>query len=373
LERQIREFESQLNDADAEEKTSLQALESLDNQIALQREIIRQTEISQKKLSEQISKTKSELEKTKMDLAEMKSSYSRYAVGIYKFGVRRDLEALFSSASLNQALVRAEYIKRFDRAGKLKIQEITEKKNEIDALQSELAARYAENVKLLDARKYQTVFLEGRRVMREKLIARLRKDKQRLQSQIARSQERAKALQDAIQKMLFAEEEAIKRAREGKADAQSDAPRDGQQELSYANIKGEFEKYKGRLPWPVENGVIIKTFGETQNKDLKIVTFNNGVDISAPIGTSVVAVAQGVVSQIGFLPTFGNIVIVRHSNSYLTVYANLSEVKVAKGETVSAGQTIGAAGKSQQGGGLVHFEVWHGRDKYDPEIWLAQK
>lgn len=373
IERQIKTFERELSSADEEEKVSLKALENLDNQIQLHREVIRQTEISQKKLATQIAATKRELEETKRELEEMKNAYSRYAVGIYKFGVKRDLEMLFSSGSFNQALVRAEYIKRFEEAGKIKIQDISEKRRQIAQLQTELDARFAENEKLLEQRRYQAKVMEGRRVEREKLIAKLRKDKRRLQSQIAQRQAQAKALQDAIQKMLFAEEDAIKRAREAKANPKSERNIDSNDALAYSEIKGEFEKYRGKLPWPVQEGVIVKTFGESENKELKIATFNNGVDISTPVGTSVFAVAQGVVSQIGFLPTFGNIVIVRHANAYLTVYANLSEVKVVKGESVSAGQALGVAGKSAQGGGLVHFEVWHGRNKYDPELWLAQK
>ncbi|MGQ9804819.1 MAG: murein hydrolase activator EnvC family protein [Chlorobiales bacterium] len=373
IERQIKDFERELSSADEEEKVSLKALENLDNQIRLHREVIRQTEISQRKLAGQISATKRELEETKRQLEAMKNSFARYAVGIYKFGVKRDLELLFSSGSFNQALVRAEYIKRFEEAGKIKIRDIAQKQEQIAQLQTELDARFAENEKLLEQRRYQAAVMEGRRIQREKLIAKLRKDKRRLQSQIAQRQARTKALQDAIQKMLFAEEDAIKRAREHKASAESE-PKSGTNEaLAYSEIKGDFEKYKGKLPWPVQEGVIIKTFGESENKDLKIVTLNNGVDISASVGTTVFAVAQGVVSQIGFLPTFGNIVIVRHANAYLTVYANLSEVKVTKGENVSAGQALGLVGKSAQGGGMVHFEVWHGRNKYDPELWLAQK
>ncbi|MCS6989500.1 MAG: peptidoglycan DD-metalloendopeptidase family protein [Chloroherpetonaceae bacterium] len=373
IERQIKDLERQLNSADEEEKNSLKALESLDYQIQLLREAIRQTELNQRKLSEQIAKTKRELEETQRELDAMKSAFARYAVGIYKFGVRRDLEILFSSGSFNQALARAEYIKRFQEAGKIKIRDIAQKKEAIAELQSELDARYAENEKLLEQRRLQAKTMEARRIEREKLIAKLRKDKRRLQSQIAQRQAKAKALQDAIQKMLLAEEEAIRRAREAKAKSSAERSEDATEPIAYSEIKGDFEKRKGKLPWPVQGGVIVRTFGENRNKDLKIVTFNNGVDISTSVGAAVLAVAQGVVSQIGFLPTFGNIVIVRHSNAYLTVYANLSEVKVAKGESVSAGQTIGVAGKAEQGGGLVHFEVWQGRNKHDPELWLAEK
>jgi septal ring factor EnvC (AmiA/AmiB activator) len=373
IERQIKAFERELSSADEAEKISLQALENLDYQIQLHREVIRQTEISQKKLAEQIAVTKRELQATKRELEAMKQAFARYAVGVYKFGVKRDLEVLFSSGSFNQALVRAEYIKRFEEAGKIKIQDISEKQEQIAQLQTELDARFAENEKLLEQRRYQAKVMEGRRIEREKLIAKLRKDKRRLQSQIAQRQAQAKALQEAIQKMLFAEEEAIQRARERKAAAQAGYNSGANEAVAYADITGDFEKYKGKLPWPVQEGVIIKTFGESENKDLKIVTFNNGVDIATSVGTTVFAVAQGVVSQIGFLPTFGNIVIIRHASAYLTVYANLSEVKVAKGESVSAGQALGLVGKSAQGGGVVHFEVWHGRNKYDPELWLAQR
>jgi septal ring factor EnvC (AmiA/AmiB activator) len=373
IERQIKAFERELSSADEAEKISLQALENLDYQIQLHREVIRQTEISQKKLAEQIAVTKRELQATKRELEAMKQAFARYAVGVYKFGVKRDLEVLFSSGSFNQALMRAEYIKRFEEAGKIKIQDISEKQEQIAQLQTELDARFAENEKLLEQRRYQAKVMEGRRIEREKLIAKLRKDKRRLQSQIAQRQAQAKALQEAIQKMLFAEEEAIQRARERKAAAQAGYNSGANEAVAYADITGDFEKYKGKLPWPVQEGVIIKTFGESENKDLKIVTFNNGVDIATSVGTTVFAVAQGVVSQIGFLPTFGNIVIIRHASAYLTVYANLSEVKVAKGESVSAGQALGLVGKSAQGGGVVHFEVWHGRNKYDPELWLAQR
>jgi len=372
IERQIKELEQQLSSADKEEKVSLRVLENLDSQIRLHREIIRQTEMGQKRLAEQIAVTKRKLEEIKQELESIKSSFARYAVGIYKFGIKRDLEVLFSSGSFNQALVRAEYIRRFQEAGKLKIRDISEKKAQIAQLQSELDMRFAENENLLERRRYQAKMLEERRIERKKLIAKLQKDKRRLQSQIAQKQAQAKTLQDAIQKMLFAEEETMKRARASKAKGQNNLT-DISNSTVDLDIKDDFEKYRGKLPWPVEEGVIIKTFGESENKELKIVTFNNGVDIATTIGATVYAVASGVVSQIGFLPTFGNIIIVRHANAYLTVYANVSDVRVAKGERVSAGQALGSAGKSTQGGGVIHFEVWHGRDKYNPELWLSQK
>jgi murein DD-endopeptidase MepM/ murein hydrolase activator NlpD len=133
-----------------------------------------------------------------------------------------------------------------------------------------------------------------------------------------------------------------------------------------------FEDYRGKLPWPVRNGVIVRAFGENVNKTLKIVTFNNGVDISVTKDAEVFAVAPGKVTQVSYLPTFGNIVIIRHIDGFITVYASLKEVRVAKGDVVQARQVIGTALSSQNGNAIVHFEVWQGKEKHNPEIWLAK-
>ncbi len=126
----------------------------------------------------------------------------------------------------------------------------------------------------------------------------------------------------------------------------------------------------GSLPWPVRNGVVSQRFGSVEDKDLKIVTTNNGIDISVPASTQVRAVSGGKVAQIAFLPTFGNIVIVRHPNSYLTVYANLGQLNVVKDDLIKSQQLVGLSGKMADGGSVVHFEIWKGRVKQNPEKWL---
>ena len=137
-------------------------------------------------------------------------------------------------------------------------------------------------------------------------------------------------------------------------------------------VSADFDTAIGSLPWPVRNGVVAQKFGSIQDKDLKIVTTNNGIDITVPANTQVRAVSGGKVVQIAFLPTFGNIVIIRHPKSYLTVYANLGQLHVVKDDLIKSQQLVGLSGKMTEGGSVVHFEIWKGRVKQNPEKWLRR-
>ncbi|NTU53012.1 MAG: peptidoglycan DD-metalloendopeptidase family protein [Chlorobiaceae bacterium] len=134
-------------------------------------------------------------------------------------------------------------------------------------------------------------------------------------------------------------------------------------------VSADFDE-GGSLPWPVSGGVIVRRFGSSLDKELNIVTISNGIDISVPSGTSVKSVSGGKVVQITYLPTFGNVVIVRHPKSYLTVYANLGRVSVSRGEIIRSRQLLGISTAMPEGGSFVHFEVWKGRNKQNPQNWL---
>ncbi len=383
LAEQIEQYETALKKISEKEKLSLQALETLERQLSVYQAVLKGLGKNQAKLLQEIALTERALAAAEKDLQKMKEDFARYAVGIYKFGVRRNEEILFSSASLNQAIVRLEYIKRFEQAGKLKILDITKKKNQILALHDTLAARYQENRRLMEEKLRQTAAFEQRKKSREQLLAELQRNKKKLKEEIDVRQNRVKTLTQEIRRLLALEEKAIQAERQRqlaekakpKAKPESGTTSKAPSSENLPALAGEaktFEDYRGKLPWPVRNGVIVRAFGENVNKTLKIVTFNNGVDISVTKDAEVFAVAPGKVTQVSYLPTFGNIVIIRHIDGFITVYASLKEVRVAKGDAVQARQVIGTALSSQNGNAIVHFEVWQGKEKQNPETWLAK-
>jgi len=403
LQKQVDEYEAKFSQATASEKKSVAALKNLSTQLLLYKEMVTKLSSSQQNLRKEVYAQKKALQRAEENLAHTKADFSRYAVAVYKLGVQNEFEVLFSAKSINQALVRREYAKRFSDVGKLKIKDIELQTEKIAERKSILQKQYQKSQQLLREKKAKVATYKKRQKAKEALLSKLKRNKRLFRKQIAKSQKKGKALQRQIHKLIQAEELAIrkemarkkreearrkqlakKKARAAKkGDRRSDvalelAPaqpmlKEAPSDFDYSTVSIDFDKNRGRLPWPVRGGVIVQPFGKNRDKDLKVTTFNNGVDISVPIGSSVHSVAGGKVTQIAYLPTFGNIVIIRHSNSYITVYANLTDIRVTNGDVVRSGQVIGISSKVAAGGSVVHFEVWKGRDKCNPEVWLAKK
>ena len=112
----------------------------------------------------------------------------------------------------------------------------------------------------------------------------------------------------------------------------------------------------GRFQMPV-SGSIIRVYEKGKN---------DGIDISATAGTAVKAAGRGTVAAVTTDTSGAPIVVVRHDGNLMTVYTGLDALDTAKGDSVSAGQSIGTAGR----GGFVHFEVRQGFDSVDPEKYL---
>lgn len=100
---------------------------------------------------------------------------------------------------------------------------------------------------------------------------------------------------------------------------------------------------------------------------------NDGINIAVPEGTSVKAAESGVVAYAGSeLKGYGNLILIRHPNGFVTAYANNSDIEVKRGETVKRGQTIAKSGQSGNvASPQLHFELRKGSTPVDPTQYLA--
>jgi murein DD-endopeptidase MepM/ murein hydrolase activator NlpD len=119
--------------------------------------------------------------------------------------------------------------------------------------------------------------------------------------------------------------------------------------------------------WPVR-GRVIQAFGPKASGGQ-----NDGINVSVPEGTPIKAAEDGVVAYAGSeLKGYGNLVLLRHANGFVTAYAHASELNVKKGETVKRGQVIGKAGSTGNvTGPQLHFEVRKGATPVDPAQYLG--
>ncbi|MFN2371312.1 MAG: murein hydrolase activator EnvC [Candidatus Krumholzibacteriia bacterium] len=137
--------------------------------------------------------------------------------------------------------------------------------------------------------------------------------------------------------------------------------------------EGALAANAGRLEWPVQ-GDLLRGFGRSVHPRFKTVTLNNGVNIAAPAGTAVAAVAGGTVEFADHLPGFGRCVILDHGDGYYTLYAHLARVFVAAGEAAARGQVLAEVGRPEPGeDAQLYFEVRHGRTPLDPADWLRPR
>lgn len=119
---------------------------------------------------------------------------------------------------------------------------------------------------------------------------------------------------------------------------------------------------------------LVRRFGVQQHDELSRISISNGgIDLRVSGDRGAYSVFDGVVSRIFMTSGYGQSVIVRHGN-YLTVYANLSSVRVSSGQRISAGTQIGtiSADDSNGRGNTLHFQLWHERNKQNPSSWLRR-
>ncbi|MEJ5377498.1 MAG: peptidoglycan DD-metalloendopeptidase family protein [bacterium] len=128
----------------------------------------------------------------------------------------------------------------------------------------------------------------------------------------------------------------------------------------------KIQLFVGKLIWPVR-GQVSSSFGVRNGMK------HSGIDITAPLGTPVVAAAEGEVMYKGQLRGYGNILILRHSEELATVYAHLNEIRASEHQRVRQGETIGTVGNSGQSEGAhLHFEVRVKNVARNPLFYLSE-
>jgi murein hydrolase activator len=140
-------------------------------------------------------------------------------------------------------------------------------------------------------------------------------------------------------------------------------------------IGNSFGENKGRLPWPVEKGIVTSHFGIQKHPVLKNVMEDNiGIEITSSGATKARSVFKGQVVRIFAIPGANMAIIIRHGK-YLSVYQNIINVKVKAGDNLNTGQEIGDVYLDSEDGNkaVLKFMIYEEKNKLDPETWIVKK
>ena len=128
------------------------------------------------------------------------------------------------------------------------------------------------------------------------------------------------------------------------------------------------------MPWPVSKGLIISKFGKQKHPVLAGVNIeNNGIEIATEPQAVCRSIFNGKISSILTMPNGTKVVMIRHGE-YISVYSNLGEVFIEKGQEVGTKENIGIVYTSkQEGSTVIDFQLWKSSQKLNPHLWLMKK
>ena len=275
----------------------------------------------------------------------------RGLVRYYKMHSVAGPELFFSSRTFGELFARSQFMARF----------VYRERLDLEALAGERRA-LAEGTAALENRRRSVEMLEvEKRREEERLRSRgadARAELGDLRDERADRERRVKELEEAqvaIRRMLDRLEKDRARARERGAPPP---------------VAGDVGAKKRRLSWPVR-GTVVSEFGFEVNQRYGTRVPQNGIDIAAPEGTPILAVAAGVVVFVAWLPGYGRTVILDHGGGFYTLYAHASSFGVGRGDHVTPGQSIASVGDTDSvRGTCLHFEVRQGEKALNPREWL---
>lgn len=349
LERQIEVLTSKIEDQERQEASTIALLNDIEHEIALTRSLIKQLQKDEKQKRKDISLTEKSLEQTEKELQKLKELYMARLVYFYKYGHTRDIEILLSAKSFNQVYMWLKYQQALADNDLRNITNIQEKEIRIKQQKDRLKKIWEETRVLLDNKDKQNKNLETRQEQRKRILSNIRKNIKQYKSEVEKS---------------LAEIKILIEAQESNRQKQP-IPR---QLPQYS----KFPELQGKMIWPVR-GKVVKKFGNYRHPELRTITKSLGIDIRAPFGSPVTAVADGIVSRIQWMRGIGTLILLNHYGGYYTVYANVADIQIQKDDYVQIGQNLGMVGDT----GIekqphLHFEIWVKNNAEDPLKWLER-
>ncbi|HPX75782.1 MAG TPA: peptidoglycan DD-metalloendopeptidase family protein [Bacteroidales bacterium] len=298
------------------------------------------------------------------DLENLKTHYANMIRVAWKNTNKyNNIMFILASEDFNQAYLRLKYMQQLANYRNKQFKAITALTDILAIQKQQLTELKNKNNNLLAEQRNEEKTLKNDQVKQESTIKKLKTQESDLKKKLQQQQKQMADLQREIERIIREEAKRNTNVATGKFELTPEAKLVGT----------NFEKNKGNLPWPVERGVIVSSFGKQKHPVLSNIEIDNrGVDISTTVGASIRAVFDGDVKQVLAMPGMQNVVIIMHGE-YMSVYSHLETVLVSKGDKVLAKQVIGKVYTDKtENKTILHFEVWKSTSAVNPASWLSK-
>lgn len=346
---EIEDKRSRLQSLLQNEKSVLSNIRTIEENIDLTNAFIRKLNGTSAGLQKNIERLTETIDSVSIELDIARSYFYKHMTVIYKRNLGRSRIAYLLSGSLPDAVRKyhlsrslIDYDNRLVETIRNLMAEIEQKRAEVQNNQREL-----EQVRVL--RNKGKSVLNREKGLRQAFLSRVRNERKLQKEAIAQLEREALELERIIEDLRTAET--------------------SEEEL-VPDRETSFYRFRRQLSWPVK-GKVSLGYGDVVHPVYMTRTFNPGIDISAPYGNVVTAVADGTVAYVGYLRGYGNFVVVDHGESYYSLYSRLSEINVEEDQVVLKGDSLARVGDAGEGGSpSLHFEIRRGKKTYNPLEWL---
>lgn len=368
LKNEIQQINTLLFSSKKTRKNVVTEVEDLQVKLSVREELIRVTNAQVNYLTRKINLNERTISEQRKELEVLREDYAKMIQNAYASkSLQNRLMFLFSSENFQQAYKRIQYLKQYTRYRRKQGIAIAEKTQLLQQLNTTLLEEKEKKQQLVQENKAVQEQLRKERNEQQGLIKRLRQKERSLALQISKKEQEARAIDKEIDRLIKEAIAASNRAAGKKGEKTFELTPEAK--LLAAN----FEANKGRLPWPLEKGVVVQRFGKQQHPVVKTTTIqSNGVTIATSPSSTVRVVFDGEVMSVVSFKGSNPSVLIRHGN-YITVYKNLGKLYVKKGDKVKAKDPIGEVFTNQQTGKTeIQFSIFNNIKVLNPQGWLYQ-
>ena len=369
IKKEIKMVNKLLFETRKKEKNILEELKDLNQKITIREQLITTINLELKSLSNDIFAYEQQIEKQTQKLNLMKEDYASMIYKSYKSKSQQSRTLfLFSSESFYQAFKRLKYMNQYASFRKKQGEEVFHLKNKLLNLKDSLAYQKELKDTLLSSEEEQKLKILDEKKDQQTLISQIKKKEKKYKKELRQKQEKEKKLSEKIDKIIkeaIAKSNAAKGAKKSKGFALTPEAK---------ALAATFEQNKGKLPWPVETGLIVRRFGKQPHPVYPGNYINStGIHIATKKGTLARAIFNGEVLAIQTQSEGKKSILLRHGN-YISVYNNLESVFVRVNEKITTGQSLGKIFTDRiTGKTKLIFVLSKNTTRLNPVLWISKK
>jgi septal ring factor EnvC (AmiA/AmiB activator) len=357
---EINYVDNMLKSTSKKKEESMNAVKIIGNKLNLRESVIRGMRSEINLLSERIELNTIAIDMMESDLVDLRKDYTRAVINSYKSQKQNpELVYILSAKDFNQGYKRLKYLQQVTKFRRKESEIIMELKDQIMSTKERLQNDLSRISDLKTREEHQKSLLQTEQERKQEIVKSLSKKEKQLQRDLEEKRRIAEKIEKEISRLMEAE-----RKKTVKSESTPE------QKL----IGENFAENRGRLPWPVERGIITSQFGIQKHPVLKYVTENNiGIEITSSGKTSVRSIFKGEVARIFSVQGANMIIIIRHGK-YLSVYQNIVDLKVKLGDKVDTKEEIGSVYCDTENGNksILKFMICEEKEYLNPEVWIAK-